>query len=108
VHCEAGKGRTGVATACYRMAVMGWSAVDALAEAKNFGCSVPRQQAFIEALGVMLQGHDPARAAGGAVDELGRYPLKPLGSVRATAKELTATVASSARTDAAGRPGAPR
>jgi len=108
VHCEAGRGRTGVATACYRMAVMGWSPVDALTEAKNFGCSVPRQQAFIEAFGVMLQGHDPAQSGTGVVDELGRYPLKPLGSVRATVEELTATVASSARTDAAGRPGAPR
>jgi protein-tyrosine phosphatase len=100
LHCEAGKGRTGVMTACYRMAVMGWSAADALTEAKNFGCSVPRQQAFIEAFGVMLQGHDLAQAGAGAVQELGRYPLKPPGSVRATAEELTATVASSARSGA--------
>src|SRR5580693_3700123 len=40
VHCEAGRGRTGVAIACYRMAVDGWSAADALREAENFGCSV--------------------------------------------------------------------
>lgn len=96
VHCEAGKGRTGVATACYRMAVMGWSLADALTEAKNFGCSVPRQQAFIQAFGVMLQGHDPTKAGGGAIDELGRYPLRPLGSVRATVEELAATIASCA------------
>jgi hypothetical protein len=82
------------------MAVMGWSAADALTEARNFGCSVPRQQAFIEAFGVMLQGHDPAQAGAGSVQELGRYPLKPLGSVPATVEELTATVASSARSGA--------
>jgi protein-tyrosine phosphatase len=97
VHCEAGKGRTGVATACYRMAVMGWSAADALTEAKNFGCSVPRQEAFIGAFGVMLQGRDLAQAGAGSLNELGRYPLQPLGSVRATVEELTATVASCAQ-----------
>lgn len=25
VHCEAGKGRTGCAVACYRMAIQGWT-----------------------------------------------------------------------------------
>jgi protein-tyrosine phosphatase len=107
VHCEAGKGRTGVMTACYRMAVMGWSAADALTEAKNFGCSVPMQQAFIQAFGVMLQAGDRAgggRAGGGRAgggressSALGAYPLRPLGSVKATTAELTATVASTAR-----------
>jgi hypothetical protein len=102
VHCEAGKGRTGVMTACYRMAVMGWSAADALTEAKNFGCSVPMQQAFIQAFGVMLQAGDRAggdRASGDRESSsvLGAYPLRPLGSVKATTAELTATVASTAR-----------
>ena len=32
VHCEAGKGRTGVASACYRMAVEGWPPEKAIAE----------------------------------------------------------------------------
>ncbi len=41
VHCEAGRGRTGVAIACYRMAVSGWGVEDALTEAVNFGCIVP-------------------------------------------------------------------
>jgi hypothetical protein len=92
VHCEAGKGRTGVMTACYRMAVLGWSADDALTEAKNFGCSIPMQQAFIEHVGKLLedqdQDQDPA---------LGRYPLRPPGSVKATEAELTATVAECSR-----------
>jgi protein-tyrosine phosphatase len=86
VHCEAGKGRTGVATACYRMAVMGWSADDALREAVNFGCSIPLQQAFIREFGENL-----ARAA------VGRYPLRPLGSVQPTPEQLAATVHTAAQ-----------
>jgi hypothetical protein len=82
LHCEAGRGRTGVATACYRMAVMGWSSSDALREAENFGCCIPSQQAFIREFGEMLL----AGSAGG------RYPLRPPGSVRATPQQLTATV----------------
>lgn len=81
VHCEAGKGRTGVAVGCYRMAVMGWSADDALTEAENFGCCIPDQQAFIREYGDMLVAGAP-----------GRYPLLPPGSVRPTPAELTATI----------------
>lgn len=84
VHCEAGKARTGVVIACYRMAVMGWSAADALVEAVNFGCSVPGQQAFIREYGDLLAAGGPAA---------GRYPLQPPGSVRPTAAELAATLA---------------
>lgn len=47
VHCEAGVGRTGVMVACYRM-FQGWPLADALCEAKQFGCSMPDQLAFIE------------------------------------------------------------
>ena len=84
VHCEAGKGRTGVAIACYRMAVMGWSPADALTEAVNFGCVVPGQQAFISEFGDLLLNGPVA----------GRYPLLPPGSVRPTPEQLTATLAS--------------
>jgi protein-tyrosine phosphatase len=86
LHCEAGKGRTGVAIACYRMAVMGWSTADALSEAVNFGCCIPRQQAFIREFGEML-------LAGSAV---GRYPLRPPGSVRPAPGQLGATVRTAA------------
>jgi len=92
LHCEAGKGRTGVMTACYRMAVMGWSAADALTEAKNFGCSVPMQQAFIQDFGSLLQQRDRSGAPGS-----GRYPLKPLGSVTPGIEELTVTLTSCAQ-----------
>jgi Tyrosine phosphatase family len=86
VHCEAGKGRTGVAIACYRMAVSGWGVTDALTEAINFGCIVPAQQAFIRTFADLLQAGSSA----------GRYPLLPLGSVRATPAELAATIVSAA------------
>jgi Tyrosine phosphatase family len=101
VHCEAGKGRTGVMTACYRMAVMGWTAVDALTEARNFGCVIPGQLAFIQMFGDMLAEGDKARAAGQlpAGYELGRYPLQPPGSVRASPRELATLVAAVARAE---------
>src|ERR1700760_4846423 len=84
LHCEAGKCRTGVMVACYRMAVMGWAEADAFTEAENFGCSVPLQRAFIQEFAAQL----PA----GSEAALGRYPLKPLGSVRATRAERDATL----------------
>ena len=94
LHCEAGKCRTGVMVACYRMAVMGWDENDAFTEAENFGCVVPLQRAYIEKFGTQLQAHAVARgqqrADSGAA--LGRYPLKPLGSVKATPAERGATL----------------
>jgi protein-tyrosine phosphatase len=54
VHCEAGVGRTGVMVACHRME-QGWTLANALHEARQFGCAMPDQLAFIE---------DRARAAG--------------------------------------------
>jgi hypothetical protein len=47
LHCEAGKGRTGTAVACYRIAVDRWTADQAIAEASSFGLSLINQIAFI-------------------------------------------------------------
>lgn len=58
VHCEAGKGRTGTMCASYRMAVEGWSASKAIAEAKQYGVRMPCQIHFLEAYGNSLAGGD--------------------------------------------------
>jgi protein-tyrosine phosphatase len=47
VHCEAGVGRTGVMVACHRME-RGWTLANATHEARQFGCAMPDQLAFIE------------------------------------------------------------
>jgi protein-tyrosine phosphatase len=95
LHCEAGKARTGVMTACVRMAVMGWSVQDALTEAKNFGCSIPMQQAFIEDFWTKLEAQYKARADNSPLPypALSRYPLLPPGAVKATPQQLSATLA---------------
>ena len=54
VHCEAGKGRTGVASACYRMAVEGWPPEKAIAEGKKYGCTLPDQVDFLQKFGADL------------------------------------------------------
>lgn len=73
VHCEAGVGRTGVMVACRRLD-RGWSLADATHEARQFGCVIPDQLAFIE---------DRARAVGA----LGPPALQPAAAVLAqTAK----------------------
>ena len=48
VHCEAGKGRTGVMIACYRIVAQKWTVEAALAEAKTFGLGMPNQNEFIQ------------------------------------------------------------
>lgn len=55
VHCEAGKGRTGVAVACYRMAVEKWPVKKATEEAKKFGLSLSNQLSFLEEFSVALK-----------------------------------------------------
>lgn len=48
VHCEAGKGRTGVMVACYRIVAQNWTVEAALEEAKTFGMGMPSQEDFIK------------------------------------------------------------
>jgi hypothetical protein len=103
LNCHAGRLRAGVVVACYRMAVMGWGVDDALTEARNFGNFVPMQLAFIEAFGDLLADRSLARAAGVNLHpELQQYPLLTPGSVRATPRELTATLGSAVRDRAIG------
>ncbi|HMA94823.1 MAG TPA: dual specificity protein phosphatase family protein [Polyangiaceae bacterium] len=51
VHCKAGINRTGLAVGVYRMAVDGWSAEEALSEAKTYGFGVPAEVKFVKAFG---------------------------------------------------------
>jgi len=90
------------AAECYRMAVMGWSAADALAEAERFGCSVPMQLAFIQAFGAQLETQYQVRVSNQPLPDvpMSLYPLLPPGSVVPTAQELAATVAAVALLEA--------
>jgi protein tyrosine phosphatase (PTP) superfamily phosphohydrolase (DUF442 family) len=69
VHCEAGQGRTGTMCAAYRMAVEGWTADAAIAEAKRYGMKMPVQLHFLQEYGASLHGAPAAprieAAAGG-------------------------------------------
>jgi protein-tyrosine phosphatase len=47
VHCEAGKGRTCCAVACYRMAIQGWTAAQAVADGKKFGLQLESQISWL-------------------------------------------------------------
>jgi protein tyrosine phosphatase (PTP) superfamily phosphohydrolase (DUF442 family) len=61
VHCEAGEGRTGTAVACYRIAVDGWTADQAIAEGKTRGLSLINQISFVRHFAAVTRG-EPAPA----------------------------------------------
>lgn len=67
VHCEAGEGRTGTAVACYRIAVDGWTAEQAIAEGKGYGLQLINQIEFIQKFATTIKGEaapaDPMAAA---------------------------------------------
>jgi protein tyrosine phosphatase (PTP) superfamily phosphohydrolase (DUF442 family) len=83
VHCEAGKGRTGVMVACYRVLVQGWALEDAKTEASHFGCSTPDQSRFVEDVAARVQEGD---------EDLTGFAEAPYGTVEPTPEQLAATV----------------
>jgi protein tyrosine phosphatase (PTP) superfamily phosphohydrolase (DUF442 family) len=66
VHCEAGKGRTGCAVACYRMGIQDWTDQQAIDDGKKFGLQLESQ---ISWLSKVFYAH----LKGG---KLAPYPLK--------------------------------
>jgi protein-tyrosine phosphatase len=55
VHCEAGKGRTGMAVAVTRMAVDRWPLGKAMAEAQSYGLKLRSQKSFIRQFAKALE-----------------------------------------------------
>jgi len=80
VHCLAGHNRTGIAVACYEMAVEGMTADQAIAEGETFGLHLPNQEAFIRQFGADL-----------AAGKIAGYPLASSSpTALAGARELAA------------------
>jgi protein-tyrosine phosphatase len=55
VHCEAGRGRTGVAVACYELAVNHRPLAQVLEEAKRFGMRLDNQVEFVKSFAAELE-----------------------------------------------------
>jgi protein-tyrosine phosphatase len=93
VHCEAGVGRTGVMVACYRM-YQGWPLAAALQEAKQFGCSMPDQLAFIENRALTPRNPDipvPNEPVGAVLSETATMNKDPIGLNRVLASLAAST-----------------
>jgi protein tyrosine/serine phosphatase len=55
LHCYAGRARTGTITAAMRIALDGWTAGRALAEAERYNLGRPIQQHFITRFGELVR-----------------------------------------------------
>ena len=77
VHCEAGKGRTGTAVACYRIAVDGWTAERAIDEGRGYGLTLINQIAFIREFAATVGGADAPAANADETAEKGSAVERP-------------------------------
>lgn len=57
VHCEAGKGRTGIFVACYRMSKQRLVLEDALNDAKKHGLTLYNQELFLKEFARIIRRH---------------------------------------------------
>ena len=99
IHCEAGTGRTGIMTACYRLAVNRWDLSQTQAEGERFDFHTPDQRTFVEDFASAVEDSESIVAQ--ALLRLG-YPKSPTeassdppnSSVRRTDCEDTASLTS--------------
>ena len=63
VHCNAGKGRTGIFVGVYRMAVEGWPPEKAFEEARQYGVNDSKLEFFKQVQGWLDSGEMPRYAA---------------------------------------------